>query len=132
APAGSAVLGIRGGMHRLIEALLAELVRFGVEVRTDARVVSADRAGVTLADGERLDGPVVLAAPGIGDAEPAPVRRVTLVTLVVDAPELDDAPRGTGVLVAEGADVAARALTHVTAKWEWVAAAAGGRHVLRL
>lgn len=132
APAGSAVLGIRGGMHRLIEALLGELARFGVEVRTGARVGTADPAGVTLVGGERLDGPVVLAAPGIGEADPVPGRRVTLVTLVVDAPELDDAPRGTGVLVAEGADVGARALTHVTAKWEWVAAAADGRHVLRL
>ena len=34
--------------------------------------------------------------------------------------------------MAEGAPVGARALTHVTAKWEWVAAAAAGRHVLRL
>jgi len=54
------------------------------------------------------------------------------VTLVVDAPELVDAPRGTGVLVAEGAGVGARALTHVSAKWEWVRALAGDRAVLRL
>ena len=64
---------------------------------------------------------------------PAPTA-VTLVTLVLDAPALDAHPRGTGLLVAEGApDVTAKALTHVTAKWAWVAEAAGpGRHVVRL
>jgi oxygen-dependent protoporphyrinogen oxidase len=59
--------------------------------------------------------------------------RVVLATLVVDQPLLDAAPRGTGVLVAEGASgIRARALTHSTAKWEWLAERAGGRHVLRL
>jgi len=58
---------------------------------------------------------------------------VDVVTLVLDAPALDDAPRGTGVLVAPGTPgVAAKALTHSTAKWPWLAAAAAGRHVVRL
>jgi oxygen-dependent protoporphyrinogen oxidase len=59
---------------------------------------------------------------------------VRLVTLVLDAPELDRAPRGSGLLVAPGAtDVAAKALTHATAKWRWLADRAGPhRHVLRL
>ena len=56
-----------------------------------------------------------------------------LATLVVDAPELDAAPRGTGVLVAQGADgIRARALTHATAKWAWLRERADGHHVLRL
>ncbi|TFD64194.1 protoporphyrinogen/coproporphyrinogen oxidase [Cryobacterium ruanii] len=64
---------------------------------------------------------------------PAPTA-VTLTSLVLDAPALDAHPRGTGVLVAVDApDVTAKALTHVTAKWAWVAQAAGpGRHVVRL
>ncbi|GAA3755265.1 protoporphyrinogen oxidase [Microbacterium kribbense] len=65
---------------------------------------------------------------------PAPTR-VDLATLVLDAPDLDAAPRGTGLLVAEDAhgDVAAKALTHATAKWPWLAEQAGpGRHVVRL
>ncbi|TFD89878.1 protoporphyrinogen/coproporphyrinogen oxidase [Cryobacterium serini] len=64
---------------------------------------------------------------------PAPTA-VTLTSLVLDAPELDSHPRGTGVLVSVDApDVTAKALTHVTAKWAWVAEAAGpGRHVVRL
>jgi oxygen-dependent protoporphyrinogen oxidase len=52
----------------------------------------------------------------------------------VDDRRLDAAPRGSGVLrSALRADVRATALTHVTAKWPWVAERAGaGRHVLRL
>jgi oxygen-dependent protoporphyrinogen oxidase len=59
---------------------------------------------------------------------------VKLVTLVLDNPALDSRPRGTGVLVApQTPGVQAKALTHATGKWEWLAAAAGpGRHVLRL
>lgn len=58
---------------------------------------------------------------------------IELVTLVLVAPALDAAPRGTGVLVAADAPgVAAKALTHSTAKWSWLAEAAGGRHVVRL
>lgn len=67
------------------------------------------------------------AAPGDGDVE--------VVVLVVDDPRLDSAPRGTGVLVAPSTDgsIAAKALTHVTAKWPERAREAGpGRHVLRL
>jgi oxygen-dependent protoporphyrinogen oxidase len=128
ATAGSQVAGIRGGVARLVGVLVADLEAFGVVLRTGARVRSADESGVTLASGERIAGTVVVAAPD----DEATGRRVTLVTLVVDAPGLDTAPRGTGLLVADGSGVAARALTHVTAKWPWVAELAGGRHVLRL
>ncbi|GAA0990779.1 protoporphyrinogen/coproporphyrinogen oxidase [Subtercola frigoramans] len=58
---------------------------------------------------------------------------VTLATLVLDAPALDAAPRGTGVLVADGVTtVRAKALTHATAKWPWLARDTGGLHVVRL
>ncbi|MHA7305837.1 protoporphyrinogen/coproporphyrinogen oxidase [Arthrobacter sp. TMN-49] len=65
---------------------------------------------------------------------PAPGPDIRLVTLVVDVPELDSAPRGTGVLVAPGVDgIAAKALTHATAKWDWLAETTGpGTHVVRL
>lgn len=121
APPGSAVAGIRGGINRLVPALAADLERSGGEVRLGARVDDPDL----------LDGTVVIAAPGI--AAPAGAgRRIDLVTLVVEQAELDAAPRGSGLLVAAGAPVAARALTHATAKWEWLREAAAGRHVLRL
>jgi oxygen-dependent protoporphyrinogen oxidase len=129
-PAGSQVAGIKGGVARLVDALVADLARFGVEVRTGARVTGVTPASVQ-GDGWQASGDVLVAAPGVLD-DRRPGRRVTLVTLVVEAAELDAAPRGTGVLVAEGAPVEARALTHATAKWHWLAESADGRHVLRL
>jgi len=76
-------------------------------------------------------GPQQKALGGLHWPKPTPIE---LATLVLAAPELDAHPRGTGVLVAAGTPgVTAKALTHVTAKWEWVAAEAGpGVHVLRL
>lgn len=130
APAGSQVAGIRGGVARLVDELLADLDRFGVEVRTGARVDHAEPDGVRIG-AEMIRGEVLIAAPGIAAAV-EPGRAITLVTLVVDAPELAAAPRGTGVLVAAGAPTEARALTHATAKWPWLAERTGGRDVLRL
>ncbi|TFD49864.1 FAD-dependent oxidoreductase [Cryobacterium frigoriphilum] len=81
-----------------------------------------------------LIAPLDAAHAALSDLDwPAPTA-VTLTSLVLDAPVLDVHPRGTGVLVAADAPgVTAKALTHVTAKWPWVAAAAGpGVHVVRL
>ncbi len=132
APAGSAVAGIRGGVHRLVSALAAELDRFGAEVLLASRATEVEATGVTV-KGRRLDGQVVVAAPHILGESFAADARVTLATLVVEAPALDAAPRGTGVLVTKGAPgVRAKALTHSTAKWPWLREAAAGHHVLRL
>ncbi|WP_203581171.1 protoporphyrinogen/coproporphyrinogen oxidase [Microbacterium hibisci] len=121
APPGAAVAGIRGGINRLVPALAEDLERRGGDLRLGARV---DDLGA-------LDGTVIVAAPGVASPA-APGRRIDLVTLVVEQEELDAAPRGTGLLVAAGAPVGARALTHATAKWEWLRDAAAGRHVVRL
>ncbi|WP_024286416.1 NAD(P)/FAD-dependent oxidoreductase [Cellulomonas sp. KRMCY2] len=150
-PAGSAVASLIGGMNRLVTALAEDATRLRVEIRTDTRVdaIAADSGGwqVRTADGTLVAGAVVLAVPGpvaatlLADLVPqaAPLDAlattgVVLATLVVDAPALDGAPRGTGVLVTDGVPgVRAKALTHATAKWAWLAEAAGpGRHVLRL
>ena len=131
APAGSQVSGIRCGLVRLIDALMSDLERFGVEVRMNTAVSDVTPEGLT-ANGESLSGQVLVAAPGVA-ADRAPGRKITLVTLVVDEPELDAAPRGTGVLVADGAPgVTARALTHITVKWPWLDETRGGLHALRL
>lgn len=131
APAGSQVAGIRGGIFRLVDALSAECERLGVRVVRGIRVDSVGPRAVT-ANGHTYEGEAVLASAD--PSAPAPERRhLTLVTLIVDAPALDAAPRGTGVLVAAGApDVTARALTHLSAKWQWVADALPGRHAVRL
>ncbi|MWC00418.1 FAD-dependent oxidoreductase, partial [Agromyces seonyuensis] len=59
---------------------------------------------------------------------------IELVTLVLDAPSLDARPRGSGLLVARDTPgVAAKALTHASAKWDWLAEELpAGRHVVRL
>lgn len=129
APAGSQVAGIRGGMFRLADALVAECERLGVRLETRAEAHDIAPGGVTV-NGRRLSGEIVRAAASVD----GPARRsVTLATLVVEAPGLAPAPRGTGVLVAAGAPaVSARALTHVSAKWAWVSERLPGLHVLRL
>lgn len=149
APAGSAVAGVRGGMHRMVDALTADAERFGADLRTGAAVtaleegqgvwqvhhaggeVSARALVATTPDAVRL---LRASVPGIQGLAAPQGSGVQIVTLVVDSPALDAAPRGTGVLVAQGAaTVRAKALTHATAKWAWLADQAGpGRHVLRL
>lgn len=146
APAGSAVAGIRGGVVRLVDELVADLDTYGVDVRLGTRAVRIERAAVD----------VVAVDDGTGTGRPGPAERlvadhvvagvadpsrlvgqrdaaIELVTLVVDRPELDAAPRGTGMLVHPDAErVRAKAITHATVKWPWLAERAGGRHVLRL
>ncbi len=152
-PAGSAVAGIRGGMASLPEALTAAIYQAGGRIRCDTAV-----SGVRRSDGEwQVQHPggalsadlLVLAVPAADCREllepvlgpgAFPIdagiasTSVTLVTLVIDDHRLDAAPRGSGVLVAPGVDgLQAKALTHATAKWEWLAASLPpGRHVLRL
>ena len=181
APAGSNVAGLRGGMSRLVAALVADLVHLDALIVTDAPVTAIERTGTedapvwtvtctapdapedpaaaapealaleVLAPESTLDARfVIIATPGaqalslMADLSPAhealaeldwpQPTAIELVTIVIDAPGLDVHPRGTGVLVAaETPGVTAKALTHVTAKWEWLAEAAGpGRHVVRL
>jgi oxygen-dependent protoporphyrinogen oxidase len=153
APAGSAVQGVRGGVARLVDALRADLERFGVAVRTGQEVlgVHPDPHGTgftVVTPGEDLEvDAVVVAADGAGafdllrDAAPAVAERPRprpavsrSVVLAVDDARLDAAPRGSGVLRAGSLDgVRALALTHVTAKWAWAGEGLpAGRHLLRL
>lgn len=143
-PAGSNVAGIRGGISRLVTALIAALDRFGVTVLLSSPVAAIDDGGVVLADGRRIDARhVVLAAPDAGitgrevSSATTSAPDIVLATLVVRSAALDAAPRGTGVLVSRAAQsITAKALTHSTSKWPWLAEAArdadGHRHVLRL
>ncbi|WP_296665108.1 FAD-dependent oxidoreductase [Demequina sp.] len=142
APAGSAVLGIRGGMWRLTEALAAEVRGAGVLLVAGTRAATAERVDgawrVHAGGGTLVADTLVLAVPQAEARrlvpalpEPPAERRVALATLVLEAPGLDAAPRGTGVL-AIGHVTRAKALTHSTAKWPWLREAAGGRHIVRL
>lgn len=138
ATAGSAVQGIRGGIVRLVDELVADLDTYGVDVRLHTRATRVERAAVQVVgpDGtaERLVADHVLATVPDPERPVSSTRSgIELVTLVVDDPALDAAPRGTGVLVhPDATGVRAKAITHATVKWPWLADAAGGRHVLRL
>lgn len=179
---GGAVLGIEGGMGRLVDALVARLRDHEAQVRVNAPVAAiarvedgwmltpepsarGDAAGADGAGGDGALGPddadpadafdalvhvdaVVLAVPEhqarrllapilhAAPAEQGPAPVVEIVTLVLAASALDSAPRGNGVLTVPGSR-AAKALTHASAKWAWVArdaeATAGpGTHVVRV
>ena len=147
---GSAVGGLSGGLHRMVQALADGITAAGGSVRSGTAVDSVRRTaggwelaagnGPLTADQVVLAGPGPAAAPLLADvgvtvpAAAADTSDVLLVTLVLDAPGLDAHPRGTGILVSRWATgVTAKALTHATAKWAWLAETAGpGRHVLRL
>lgn len=155
APAGAAVGGLVGGITQLRDALVQELKADGADLRTGEQVSGLTRSATgwtvttehsTLTRRIPADGVVVATEgrpavdllaptiPGLAAERPDAVPGVALVTLIVDVPELDARPRGTGVLVAHGvAGVMAKALTHSTAKWAWLRDQAGpGSHVLRL
>ncbi|MFC9332512.1 protoporphyrinogen oxidase [Arthrobacter sp. NPDC057009] len=151
AKAGSAVAGLKGGMHTLVTELVADLRARGVQLLpgTAATAVARTPDGWKVTAGEgsytgdvlvvALDGPSAIqllgaAVPALAAHQPGPGPLVKLVTLVVDLPALDRRPRGTGILVAPQTEgIRAKALTHATGKWDWVAEAAGrGRHVVRL
>ncbi|BDZ40244.1 protoporphyrinogen/coproporphyrinogen oxidase [Microbacterium suwonense] len=66
---------------------------------------------------------------GLGEQGDAP--EIEIVTLLLEAPELDAAPRGSGVLTVPGSHTA-KALTHSTAKWGWLRRAADGNHIVRV
>ncbi|KAA9086576.1 protoporphyrinogen/coproporphyrinogen oxidase [Microbacterium radiodurans] len=151
APGGTAVGGISGGMWRLadaVETLARErgaLVRTGVaaqavrpeggrvSVRTDAGELHADR--VVVASGPRAAA-AVLGVPTaeIDEAATAPIQpAVRLLTAAVTAPDLAAEPVGSGVIVSPDARTAAKALTHIDAKWAWARdALPAGTHLVRL
>ncbi|MEV7974101.1 FAD-dependent oxidoreductase [Cellulomonas sp. NPDC089187] len=151
APAGSAVNSLAGGLHVLVDALAEDLRLNGGELRCESTVTGVRRAAgaarfrVQTAAGTLTAPRLVVATPAatdlLTDVAPElaglhtdPGADIVLATLVLNAPELDDHPRGTGVLVAKDVPgIQAKALTHATAKWGWLARAAGpGRHVVRL
>lgn len=153
-PADASVESLEAGMLRLVDALVERLTELGAELVLDVRVTglgpSEDgRWAVELEPGADQPTPiepagVVFVATGPDDArrllplqvasavdavtDAAPTREI--VTLVVDAPELDGSPRGAEVYPMPGTRRTS-GLVHQTARWEWLARTAGaGTHVL--
>ena len=159
-PAGSQVASLAGGMNQLTEALIRDIQAAGVRIIPGFDVIAVDRDPATgqwlmiqknTVGGDKIataradylviasDGPTTarLLAPHIdGPALPViePGPEVALVTLVVDQKLLNSNPRGTGLLVSDQVrGVRAKALTHASAKWDWVRdATIDSRHVVRL
>ncbi len=159
-PAGSQVASLVGGMNQLSEALVDDVLRRRVRILTGYDTIAIDRdpvrGGWTLLQrqpklGERAapvhgkylvmatDGPTTLRILGShmdGQDLPqmTPGHEIALVTLMIEQPELDSRPRGTGILVSDQVTaVRAKAMTHASAKWEWITEQLGeGKHVVRL
>lgn len=90
----------------------------------DAVIVATDEQAARMLLEPVVPGLAAIATPGPVDLE--------TVTLVVESSALDDRPRGTACYPIPGTSAAASML-HETARWGWLAEAAGaGRHVLRL
>src|SRR5690606_768828 len=107
---GSAVEGLAGGMGVLVDALRADLETYGAEIRTGVRATGLVRDGdgwrVTI-DAEDADEPLSATGVVVAAAEPAAREllaphialgaagaspEIEIVTLLLDAPELDAAP----------------------------------------
>lgn len=145
--AGPRLMGLRGGVGRLVGALVE---RGGFEVRTQATVrrVRRDADGWELVVGpttaavlERFDA-VVMAAPAPAAArllaEAAPraafaLAGVDYASMVVVSFLLEgaDLPAGTGFLVPPVESTTIKAATFSTRKWAWLAEAADSATVVR-
>jgi len=158
---GSAVEALSGGMSALVDALEADLVKLGAQIRTGAQVqtlvqtsddwivscaVRADAEAEVADEAEDAIEQLTADAVIVATAEPSAqallaghveldeggaAPEIEIVSLLLNAPALDSAPRGSGVLTVPGSHTA-KALTHATAKWKWLRDAAGSRHVVRV
>jgi oxygen-dependent protoporphyrinogen oxidase len=157
-PAGAVFGGIRGGVGRLPTAVAAALEKAGVTIRLGTAVRELHRTGagwrlvagparrpeVLIADGVVLAVPAPAAARLLREVAPSAAAELgdiryasmALITLVLPAPAWTSTsltlPPGSGLLVPATEGYAVKAATWASAKWSWVAAAAGGRRVLRV
>ena len=100
------------------------------EEATEQLDLAAD--GVVLATSEHAARRLLEAvAPELSLTTAADAPEIEIVTLLLAARALSGAPRGTGVLTVPGSHTA-KALTHSSAKWDWVREAAGDRHLVRV
>lgn len=151
--AGAVFAGVRGGVHRLVDALAAELERHGAEIRRGSTVRRITFEG----DGFRLEsGPVpaptadyadavVVAAPATpagrmlaelvpsAAAELAAIEYASLaiVTLAIHQRDWPESASGSGFLVPAVEGRTIKAATYSHRKWDWTAEAGGELAVFR-
>jgi len=153
---GSAVQGLSGGLWQLAPALAKSFTNVGGVLWTGTpvtRIGHADGAQRSITVGEATDHRtvrarhVVLAVPGPTAArltadvdmtlsaalDAATFRGVTVTCAQVLSASFDSNPVGTGVIAGENVATRAKALTHLNAKWAWLASRlAPHEHLLRL
>lgn len=152
------VQGIDGGMSRLVAALHARLEAFGATVRTGAEAVglirlatgwsiglASEAEGDSGSVGETIEADVVIVAteeaaarrlltpvvPALAETVGDGAVEVDSIALRLDAPGLDSAPRGSGVVTVPGSRAAA-GIMHATARWGWLAQAVAPDHIVRV
>lgn len=155
--AGAPVRSLPGGMGGLIVALEREAADSGVRMlhgcevtaaRRDAAVRRGSEWTVATTTGEVSAHRVVLAVPTtaaagiVGMSDPAlatllsqgPLGDVVVIALHLRSRQLDVAPVGSGALIARDVvGVAAKGMTHASAKWSWIAEALPpSHHIVRL
>jgi len=133
---GSAVATVRGGLHRIVSHLVSDLTGRGVFMLNKTRV------GAVLRDNQQWE--VKTAGESfvtphlslcVGPQEAAKllekeqdladdVGAVTavdqaLTVMIVEAPELNAYPIGSGALISQDCGIEAKAVTHMNAKWGW-------------
>ena len=132
---GSAVMGLLGGMSTLIEALVQQLTNKSVAFEMNSAVESIspidDQWRVKTKNGSVLakkmsvcTGPAAVAELFGSEvsraAEQFNVVDVAVVGILVESPELNSNPLGTGALIAKDQGFLAKATTHASAKWSWI------------
>lgn len=134
--AGPVFAGLVGGVHGVVDALVAQLGEAGVELRTSTTATDLRRVGdqlvVTTSGGDvradavllavpapaasRLLGGVAAGAPVLADLAALPYASVAVVSMIVRGL----VPTDSGLLVPPGELPSVKALTYSSAKWAWV------------
>jgi oxygen-dependent protoporphyrinogen oxidase len=103
APAGSAVRGLNGGMHRLVAALETDLSGFDVEISTASPVAGLRPIDTESAEAENVDaGP----ADGTGPVSGSPTSTRTWLVDVAESPQPGEAGAGPRTIEARHVIVA--------------------------
>jgi len=137
--AGPVFAGLVGGVHRVVDALVARLQDADVELRTSTTATGLSRVGdglvVSTSAGDVRGDAVVLAvpagaasrllaglahgrptAPVLADLAEVPYASVAVITMLVRGL----APTDSGLLVPPGQLPTVKALTYSSTKWAWV------------
>ena len=146
---GHAVATLRGGLHQVTLALADDVLGRGAVIKTNTPVQSVRKNtegfrietegghvqanSLTVATGPRAARELLSEFSELARmlASFAPTSSA-LVTVSVESGRLSDAPVGSGALISEDVGLAAKATTHLSAKWRWIRESLPGqRHLVR-